>query len=207
MVDGKWGYIDTRGEFVIPPQFARADVFSEGLASVSFSSGDRVWEAQFGYIDKTGALVIPARFNWVGSFSEGLAPVCEGVCSGTIGFRDRKIGYIDRSGDYVIQPTFAYAESFSEGLASVSFDRVGEHRYGYIDRTGAFVIQPKWWATGPFRQGLAATYSGYIDRQGQLVVPVPEQPGGHVMDFSDGLGLVLVADDSVYYDAKGRICP
>lgn len=33
-INGKWGYIDTRGNIIIPLQFEEADQFSEGMAAV-----------------------------------------------------------------------------------------------------------------------------------------------------------------------------
>ena len=67
-VEGKYGYVDAAGEFVIPPRFDGADTFSEGLALV-LDSG------RFGYIDTRGALAIPAVYRHARAFRDGLAPV------------------------------------------------------------------------------------------------------------------------------------
>ena len=53
---------------VIPPQFAQADSFSEGLARVKIGN-------KWGYIDKKGKLVIQPQFDEAASFSERLALV------------------------------------------------------------------------------------------------------------------------------------
>lgn len=42
-VNGKWGYVDTEGHFVIHPQFGSAGDFSEGLAVVTSSPTDQYW--------------------------------------------------------------------------------------------------------------------------------------------------------------------
>ncbi|HAA27993.1 MAG TPA: hypothetical protein DCE56_10440 [Cyanobacteria bacterium UBA8553] len=70
---------------VIPPQFAQADSFSEGLARVKIGN-------KWGYIDKKGKLVIQPQFDEAASFSEGLALVknyqivsLQGVTNGDIG--------------------------------------------------------------------------------------------------------------------------
>jgi WG containing repeat len=53
-VNGKWGYINSRGTPVIPPSFDMARPFAQGLAAVSM--GDR-----YGYIDRTGSQSIPIQ--------------------------------------------------------------------------------------------------------------------------------------------------
>lgn len=64
---GKWGYINTKGEYVISAQFDKAYEFNDGLALVK--SGDL-----YGYIDKTGEYVINPQFDSAAfMFSDGLA--------------------------------------------------------------------------------------------------------------------------------------
>jgi hypothetical protein len=65
---GQWGYADSAGKIVIPPQFAHAGVFSEGLAPVQKGSG-------LGFVNQSGKLVIPPKFDGLSWFSEGLAEV------------------------------------------------------------------------------------------------------------------------------------
>jgi hypothetical protein len=50
MVEGKWGYIDPSGKFVIEPKFDAAGWFEGGRAQVQL--GDH-WE----YIDRSGRVV------------------------------------------------------------------------------------------------------------------------------------------------------
>jgi hypothetical protein len=63
-----WGYMDTKGNFAIEPQFGLALPFSEGLAAVRVKNG-------FGYIDSTGKFVIPPQFEQAGPFVDDLAAV------------------------------------------------------------------------------------------------------------------------------------
>ena len=101
--DGKYGYIDKTGTYVINPQFEDATHFSEGLAAVKIRSGST---GKWGYIDKAGKIVINPQFDDAKDFSEGLAAVRIGD----------NYGYIDKTGTYVINPQFDDAEDFSEGL-------------------------------------------------------------------------------------------
>ncbi len=86
--DKKYGYIHKSGVVVIPPQFAGAGVFSEGLAAVEI-------DAKCGYIDKSGRVVIPPQYDTAHPFSTGIARVSLGD----------KMGYIDKVGRYVWTPT------------------------------------------------------------------------------------------------------
>jgi len=62
------GFIDTKGEMVIPPIYEKTESFSEGLAVIQ-SKGN------FGYIDASGTVVLPPIFKTAFSFHEGLAYV------------------------------------------------------------------------------------------------------------------------------------
>ena len=66
--DGKWGYINTSGELVIPLQFELARPFSEGLAAVK-------QDGKWGFIDQTGKVMISPQYDYVLNFQDGLAVV------------------------------------------------------------------------------------------------------------------------------------
>jgi hypothetical protein len=66
-VGNKWGYINPKGDFVVPPQFSEARNFKNGLAKIRyFGTGKE------GYINKAGALVTDF-YDYLGTFSDGLA--------------------------------------------------------------------------------------------------------------------------------------
>jgi hypothetical protein len=102
---GRWGYRNRQGEYVIAPQFADARRFSEGLAAVQT-------EGKWGFINKQGKLVIQPKFSACGLFHSGLAPVSIGgthehfLPFGGKGHAnpEAEMGYIDTGGDYVWQP-------------------------------------------------------------------------------------------------------
>lgn len=130
-----YGYIDHKGDTVIPPNFHYAGQFSEGLANVTTAAGER------GYIDKTGLLVIKLTSGRGGQFSDGLATFAVDNGGRT------KWGYIDRTGKIVIEPRFEVAYDFDDGLAKVYFSEKVTSRSGpatrtgdgYIDKRGRFV--------------------------------------------------------------------
>jgi hypothetical protein len=53
--DGRWGFVDRSGTLVIPPRFARARDFRDGLARVRFVDGPT------GYVTRDGAVVWPPQ--------------------------------------------------------------------------------------------------------------------------------------------------
>ena len=59
--DGKFGFVDHRGKYVIPPRHRWAADFSEGLAVVCVKPGRSL---RCGYIDRGGDFAIPPRFLW-----------------------------------------------------------------------------------------------------------------------------------------------
>lgn len=67
--NGKWGYVNTKGEMIIEPQFEQAKSFSNGLGAVCQNG---VW----GFADMTGRVVIACQFVDVGYMdASGICPV------------------------------------------------------------------------------------------------------------------------------------
>lgn len=135
MFGNLYGYIDHKGNTVIPPIFRDAGQFSEGLASITTADGQR------GYIDKTGLFVIKLPSGRGGGFNDGLATLAVEIDGRT------KMGYIDRTGKTIIEPKFDVAYDFFDGLAKVYFSqkvtsasgKVTRTENGYIDKRGRFV--------------------------------------------------------------------
>lgn len=147
-----WGFINTKGEMVIPPQFRceygedeiPCGPFVDGVARVvrERKTGDKPEDAvyEFGFINRTGTYVVPPQFLYANNFSEGLAAVRVGK-----DYQTARVGYINPQGEMVIQPQFLAAGSFQNGYSPVcqgeDYDRA---KCGVIDKTGKFVIPPKY---------------------------------------------------------------
>ena len=119
----RFGYINPKGEIVIPQKFDWAFAFKDGLARVKFNN-------QWALIDSSGEIV--ANLYYVDDmldFSEGLAVVKVG----------RFFGFINHRGKFVVAPRFKWAKSFSGGMAEVT--PVGAHCIGtaVINRQGKYV--------------------------------------------------------------------
>ena len=155
--NGKWGYIDRNGNWIIRPQFVLAqDFLNTGIAAVIDDSG---WV----YIDKKGNHVIrPFIFdNGPDYFSEGLARF-------TV---NERFGYFDQYGKIVIPPLFNYARPFCGGLAAVceggEIKHEGEHstwfggRWGFINKKGEIIVPFIYDQVEDFRDGQTRVRSGH----------------------------------------------
>lgn len=205
-INGKYGYIDKSGEFIIKPQFDIASKkFNEGLASVQFNG-------KYGYIDKSGNIIIEPKFDDARDFSEGLAIIKV----------NNKYGFIDKTGKIIIEPKFNFAKDFKNGLACIGVDTdevsSKEKNYGYINKEGKTIIEPKFKIPSNFSEGLALntldnkTY-GYIDKVGEFKIkPKDNQFFGfmfgetdynqsNLYEFCDGLAMAFSKDDNG--DIKG----
>lgn len=218
----KWGYINTKGEFVIKPQFANSPVdyvwpFEDGFAMIEVNG-------KFGYINHSGKFVIPAQFLDGNSFHDGMARVIiEGPCAysrmeeespcGDFGILPRgakyqeflpscKYTFVDKSGHTISDQRYDHVRFFSEGLAPVRVGKV----WGFIDKKGALAIAPRFESATPFSSGLALVSEnhlfGYINHLGAYVINPQFK---YAESFSDGLAVVGDPDLSYWYiDQSGR---
>lgn len=94
--DDGYGYINERGDVVIPCDFDLGMHFSEGVGVFKPKGKNK----GYGFLDKSGNIVIEPIFTVAESFSNGLAEVIIGK-----EYEDFKYGYINKSGEYVWTPT------------------------------------------------------------------------------------------------------
>ena len=67
-LSGKYGFIDNKGNEIVPCKYNGAGWYSDGLASV-------ILNKKYGYIDKLGNEIIPCKYDNGKTFREGLAAV------------------------------------------------------------------------------------------------------------------------------------
>lgn len=220
-----WGFMDRSGTTVIPPRFAAAGDFFNGLAWAREEP-----ESKCGYINLTGGVVIPYQFDDCRDFSEGVAAVRTG----------RGWGFIDATGRFQIPAHLKAAADFHEGLARFEEwetiqcldDPAGPKRYradnapdwafmlhdgrsstddmgldacmgglfGFLDHSGKVVIAPTFKLAWDFSEGRAVVRTdgfqkGFIDKTGKIVV---KPQFDSASDFSEGLASVG------YYGPDGR---
>lgn len=176
--NGRYGYINEKGDYVIAPELSVARDFAENGLAPAGAKGDGVESGlQWGYIDTTGNFVIEPQFEEAEEFAEnGLAAVL---------FSETNLwGYINEKGDLVVEPQFLFASNFTEnGLAAVSVRDTDAKRdlYGYINEEGEFVIEPQYSGARDFTEnGLAVVkvreddgedyLYGYINEKGEFAI-------------------------------------
>lgn len=131
--NGRWGFVNLKGEMVIPPKYVKASTyailkFSEGLAVVTT---DTSINKKFGAIDKTGKTVIPFVYDNLVDFAEGLALANKGkiLKQGKYSWQQDivtagKIGYINKTGKTIIPFEYEWGSNFINGQAEVLKDSI-----------------------------------------------------------------------------------
>lgn len=216
----KMGYVNRRGEVVIPMKFDVANEFRSGLALT------RIGEA-YNYVDHQGKFLLPTPLPFAGDFSDGHALVIErGPCGYTRGgpcaypanpldtiprnLRDLKgaantvprcrYSIIDTHGR-IVPTTFIEAWDFSEGLAPVG----DGSKWGYIDAVGTLRIPLQFEMAGPFSEGLAGVRqgnkAGFIDKSGRFVIQLES---GYPQPFSEGLSVLRDHGRYRYINRAGK---
>lgn len=153
--DGDMGYVDNKGDIVIPFIYEEAEKFYDGLARVCRGG-------HWGFINKAGTEVVPLIYNYIELFSEDYA----------LFVVNNRFGFVDKSGREVISPIFDNANSFSGGLAAVE----QKDLWGFINKQGHFVIPLQYSQADDFSEGYAAVMAGgkwgYVNQMGQVVIPL-----------------------------------
>lgn len=212
------GYINAKGNIVIPPQWDIADEFHEGIARVrNYSSHENGDTTTSSYIDTSGKVIlkdIELDSLHYGYCSEGLIPFTE----------NGKTGFIDKSGAIVIPAKFFCEPPEGDCGCSCEDGSVGYFENGVtwaklghveilIDRTGKEILRGEnaRFAARRHIEGLApfkkAGLYGYKDSKGKVVIPPQFSSAG---EFSEGIASVSPKgqeNEYIYIDKKGhKIC-
>jgi len=127
--NGKWGYLNTKGEEILHTEYEKVYDFREEVGIVTTANDEIKY-----IVDKFGnrnevnpGFKLYLRFP---AFSNGLLLVTDG----------NKWGYLNKYGKLAIDCKFSFALPFSEGKAAVSFSKYGIGNWAYINTEGNVII-------------------------------------------------------------------
>ena len=225
--NGKYGFVDDAGSWVIEPKFDSASSFKYGIAKVKVNK-------RYGFIKLDGSYLYEPEF--LDAFIWGELGVAhfdkdeEGnECDGWAYFNCKEpLKYITENGwfDYICKPEDRYAdylEAWNEAgndwhhiskdgkrldlndLEEEDDDEISYTQHGIIDRTGAWIVEPKFDNAGDFSDGAASVEIdgkyGFIDKTGAWII---EPNFDYAERFSDGTAQVKIDGKYGFIDKAGE---
>lgn len=158
--NGKFGFMNYKGQIVIATEYEKAEDFHEGLAAIRING-------KWGYINHKNDTVIKPVFESVHKFSGGLAAYG----------KNGKHGYINTKGEEIIKAQFDRVCHFRNNRAWV----LVKGKWGCINTKGEFIISPYYSDTQDFREGYAWVFKdmtwGLIDSTNKYLVAPNERNG------------------------------
>ncbi len=150
LVNNAWvtgyGYINRKGEVVIPCNLKRANDFIGDYTWVKLANQD-----YYTLIHKSGKIIPTKPYKKVGYFYKFQTDICAVYENG-------KMGFIDMTGKEIIPCKYSGANFFKNGLVSVCLYDSQERKYGYINKTGEVIIPLK------FKQTSASSFDNGFAR-------------------------------------------
>ena len=181
--DGKYEYVNAKGETKIAAMYDGAFTFQDGVAIVVLGN-------KFGAIDKAGKFTIQPTYEY------GLWNMGEGL----VGFNDKngKAGFMDKNGNIIVPAIYTSIGEVSDGLIT----NAGKEKCGYLNKKGEVVIPEMYYSARPFSEGLAWVKQNEdskwqcINKENQVVIRLGEDEAP--ADFHNGLALIYVSYEDGY---------
>lgn len=209
-----WGYIDTKGNEVIPCQYSRAEIFHEGLAQVVH--GDESF-----YINRKGKKVFDGEG---GRFSDGLALLSDGRVVDINGKEKFKVNVYNMAYSMSREPnatTYTEYPYFENGVITIytlsdedaaaeRYENAAEHSYDNDGKMLSTVVEIE--HKSPYHtfeeyildgaQFDNGNRTGLADSNRNAVIPANFS---EVSDISNGVALVTLRENDTYYaSTKGH---
>ena len=184
----EWGYMDSTGQVIIPPQYSFARPFVNDVGIVECNG-------KWGMVNREAKSVIPCQYDEV-QFLENTGNRIVRVY-----VKEPKYGLIDTLGQLKINAAYDEIGSFSEGRLAVRRNGL----WGFVNADGLEVIPCRFREVKNFSNGLAAARLGsgwgFIDKQGHIAVDFQYTRTG---SFNDGLAWVYTPEGTGYIDQSGQ---
>lgn len=161
-MNGKWGIIDSRGRYVLEPQFA--ELASKDIGRREFAKNPLIAaradkDGQWGAVDMRGEFVIPPVYDsFVTKTSSGGEPM--------LALRNGRLSCVAPTSEPLFVTGFAcygvsecsYADR--QRPSTIFVPARAEGRWGIVGRSGRFVIKPTFEALDRWHYGLAMAKIG-----------------------------------------------
>lgn len=191
---GKWGFINLKGEEIIPVIYDAVSDFEsydEVYSHTIVNMTDTInYVEKYGVYDEHGKLIIPVKYYKITASDNGFMVAYEGKDDGDYNLTDAKYGVIDSLGRERVPPIydemFGIKEGFCVGVGG---------KYGVINADGKELIPPTYLYNFDFNDGLAkvalmkeengsnVVKYGFVDIKGNVRIPFIYQ---RASDFSMG---------------------
>lgn len=190
--NGKIGFINKKGEVVIPLKYDDALDFKDGIVAVAV--GDKF--GKFGFIDKTGKETVPLKYP-LGLDKDGYY------------YDNVKKEHVSDGTTISLAEEFGYGKPFA--IVSLSGD---DTNYGMLNRKGEIVIPfecsfikygDKMIRVQKGNKHNEATYRwGYFNYEGEQVTPIIYQRASRFGDVEKGVAYVKKDEKWYYINMKGE---
>lgn len=160
--DGKYGFLDLKGNELIPFMYESAGSFSEGLAPVSI-------DGKFGYINLKNEIMIPFEYDNADLFKDEYAIV----------EKKGKSGVIDKNGNIKIPIIHSSLSNEYYTASHKVFEVCENQKYGLLDTNGNTIIPVKYDTltngdmakTNTFLVAKSGNKFGVLDYSGNILLP------------------------------------
>lgn len=196
-VNGKWGYINTTGNMVIPCVYEDVWPFKNECAIVKQGG-------KYGLINKRGEILVPC----VKSDYDYVPLPHDGVICINIGTSEKRVfKCIDINGNHLFTKAALVPFEFSEGVATIQskYDK----GTGLINKSGEYIIPEGIYShISAFHYGVAQVISettgktGYINHQGEVIVPLLKYDGIYWGAYPSPIACAIIGDKYGYVDVR-----
>lgn len=168
--EGKWGFVDTQNQVVVPFQYGQVQPFAEGRALVS----------QQNSVLKTDWQVIDLKGKVVFELPKDAKPIDTRFWEGALRIEQPQgIRYLNVLGMPIAKEHFAQAQNFYKGFAQVAIQQEGKLKWGVLNKNGTWAIPPVYDFEGQFyerflRDSFVASLKGkkgLVNVKNQILIP------------------------------------
>ncbi|MBJ2175221.1 WG repeat-containing protein [Aureibaculum sp. A20] len=197
-----YGYINRKGESIIPCEYIDLSSFSKGLAygykqPLTHNTIKNKRHSMHGVIDSLGNIVVPMIYDEVLAYKNGLFRVK----------KEDKYGFVDYYGKVIIPIEYSYAQHTASSNGLFLVEKSWNQDEYFINLENKKVFTPVGYdEVHPFLGNRAIVKIknkyGFINGTGVLVIPLHYDG---VTGFENGLARVEVKDKIGFINANGEI--